>query len=117
MNFEGIKSKGLEIGHDIQHRVADQWQTDAAVRRASVNVGKPERIVSGVLGSLLVLLGMRRPGTVNRLVSLAGADLVLRAACGHCNVYKALNFSTVSPHEKEARRTLAEPRLARKSAA
>jgi len=117
MNFEGIKSKGLEIGHDIQHRVADQWQSDAAVRRSSVNIGKPERIVSGVLGSVLVLLGMRRPGTVNRLVSLAGADLVLRAACGHCNVYKALNFSTVSAHEKETRRTLAEPRLARKSAA
>ena len=117
MNFEGLKSKGLEMGHDVQHRVVDQWQSDVALRRASINVGRPERIVSGVLGSLLVLLGMRRPGTVNRLVSLAGADLVLRAVCGHCNVYKALNFSTVSPHEKEGRRTLSEPRLARKSAA
>ncbi len=117
MNFEGLKSKGLEMGHDIQHRVVDQLKSDAAARRASVNVGRPERIVSGVLGSLLVLIGMRRPGTVNRLVSLAGADLVLRAACGNCNVYKALNFSTVSQKEKEARRILSEPRLTRKSAA
>ena len=117
MNFEGMKNKGLEIGHDIQHRIGDQLQSDASLRRASVNVGKPERIVSGILGSLLVLLGMRRPGTANRLVSLAGAGLLIRATSGNCNIYKALDFSTVSAGEKLGRRIHEEPRLTRKSAA
>lgn len=117
MNLKELKSRSTELSSDVGHRIADRWKHDSALRKSSVNVGKPERVVSGVLGSALVLLGMRRPGTANRLVSLAGADLLFRAACGHCNIYKALNISTVSPKERELRRLASEPRLSRRPAA
>ncbi|NDE14432.1 DUF2892 domain-containing protein [bacterium] len=117
MNLKEFKNKGLEIGTNVQHRVAEQWQADKAERRASVNVGRPERIISGVLGTALILLGLRRPGITNRLVSLAGADLLIRGASGCCNLYKAMNFSTVSESEKAARRVPGEARFGRKTAA
>ncbi|MEY4630673.1 MAG: hypothetical protein RIQ81_793 [Pseudomonadota bacterium] len=117
MNYEQLKHSTIETAQTIQHRVADRMAEDRALRKASVNVGNVDRVASGVLGSALVLLGLRRPGLTNRLVSLVGADLVLRAACGHCNIYKALNFSTLSKAQKEAIKAASEPRLARRPAA
>lgn len=117
MNYEEIKHSTIETAQSIQHRLASRMAEDRALRKASVNIGKSERVASGVLGSALVLLGLRRPGIANRLVSLVGADLVLRAACGHCNIYKALNFSTLSKAQKEALKAASEPRLARRPAA
>lgn len=117
MNLKELKNKSLEIRSNVQHRVSEQLRSDKAERVSAINVGRPERIISGVLGSALLLLGMRRPGITNRLVSLAGADLLLRGASGCCNVYKALNFSTVSEAEKTARHIPGASRFGRKTAA
>jgi uncharacterized membrane protein len=117
MNYQELKKSTIETAQEWQHRIADQMSEDRALRKASVNVGRTERVASGVVGSALVLLGLRRPGLANRLVSLVGADLVLRAACGHCNIYKALNFSTLSKAQKDALKAAGEPRLARRPAA
>lgn len=117
MDLRELKSRSIEVGSDLGHRISDQWQRDSAARRASINVGRSDRIISGILGSTLLLLGMRRPGAANRLVSLAGADLLIIAACGHCNIYKALNISTASPKERTSDKRSQEPRLARRPAA
>ncbi|MFN8509732.1 MAG: SRPBCC family protein [Deinococcaceae bacterium] len=59
-----------------------------------INVGKSERTVSGVIGGLLVLAGLRKRGFWGFLLGGIGSALVYRSSTGHCPVYGALDINT-----------------------
>ena len=65
---------------------------------SGVNVGRTERIASGVAGAALVALGLRRRGLRPFLVPL-GAGLVVRALTGRCPVNRALGRNTALDDE------------------
>ena len=65
---------------------------------SGVNVGRTERIASGVAGAALVALGLRRRGLRPFLVPL-GAGLVARALTGRCPVNRALGRNTALDDE------------------
>lgn len=58
------------------------------------NVGETERWASGLLGSMLLLAGLRRGGVLGALVGAAGGVLVRRALTGYCEVYDALDLDS-----------------------
>ena len=68
---------------------------------SGVNVGRTERIASGVAGAALVALGLRRRGLRPFLVPL-GAGLVVRALTGRCPVNRALGRNTALDDEPES---------------
>jgi uncharacterized membrane protein len=62
----------------------------------SINVARTERLISGALGSALVLSGISGRGAP-RLSSLGlGGALLYRGFTGHCHAYGALGVSTAS---------------------
>ena len=65
---------------------------------SGVNVGRTERIASGVAGAALVALGLRRRGLRPFLVPL-GAGLVVRALTGRGPVNRALGRNTALDDE------------------
>lgn len=52
-----------------------------------INVGHSERLVSLVGGSVLAVLGMRRPNAAGAIMALAGGALVARGLTGYCPIY------------------------------
>jgi uncharacterized membrane protein len=60
-----------------------------------INVGRVERVGSGLAGGLLALWGLKRRGTTGWAAALTGASLVKRAVTGHCTGYSMLGISTV----------------------
>jgi uncharacterized membrane protein len=62
--------------------------------QAGVNVGQPERWLSGIAGGLLTLYGLRRLDIPGTFFALLGADLLYRGISGRSLVYKALGIST-----------------------
>ena len=68
------------------------------INTGSVNVGRNERIVSTVAGSLLAAWGLRRRGRAGYGLALVGAELLYRGVTGHCHTYSALGMDT-TPHE------------------
>lgn len=66
-------------------------------RKRKHNVGKSERIASGVAGAALVAWGIKRRGISGALLGLAGAALIDRGVRGRCVLYKALGVSTADP--------------------
>jgi uncharacterized membrane protein len=61
----------------------------ASGHRQAPNVGKAERVISAVAGSLL-LYHFTRKHKAETLLLLAGGYLLYRGASGHCNLYSAL---------------------------
>lgn len=59
-----------------------------------VNVGRMERLASGVVGGALALYALRRRSTGGVLLALLGGMLVDRGVSGQCPVYRALGVST-----------------------
>lgn len=59
-------------------------------REAGPNVEGNERIGSGLLGSILVLWGLRRSGLTGALAVAGGVGLVGRAATGRCAIKRAM---------------------------
>ena len=58
------------------------------------NVGKKERIASGVVGAALITSGLRKEGGISKLLKFAlGGALVKRAVTGQCNMYGALGIN------------------------
>lgn len=59
------------------------------------NVGNAERVISGVLGGLL-LSQLSNRSLVGGLALLAGCGLVYRAFTGHCPLYEQMGCSTIN---------------------
>lgn len=59
-----------------------------------MNVGKNERIVSTVAGSLLTALGLRKRGIAGALLGAVGGVLLYRGVGGNCPIYNAMNLNT-----------------------
>lgn len=70
-----------------------------------VNVGKRERVVSGLAGAALVGYGIARRTPLGILGALAGGALLLRGLSGRCALYAALGIDTC---HRGARDELAE---------
>jgi hypothetical protein len=59
-----------------------------------VNVGNPERSVTGMVGSYLLTRGARRGFSLSGIIQMAaGALLVRRAVTGHCELYERMSRS------------------------
>lgn len=56
------------------------------------NVGAAERWASGLAGSALLLVGLRRGGLRGWLATIGGTFLVKRAMTGFCEMYEALEM-------------------------
>ena len=63
-------------------------------RFGSLNVAKPERLLSVVGGAALAAYAARRRGIPGALMAVAGSEMIFRGATGHCPVYQALGVST-----------------------
>lgn len=59
-----------------------------------VNIGKTERWISMVGGSLLALYGLTRRSKSGKALALAGGYLAYRGKTGHSGVYQALGINT-----------------------
>jgi len=59
----------------------------------TVNVGDNERMITGAVGAILVIAGLRRslPGI---FAAAVGGTLLYRAFTGHCSGYEALGINT-----------------------
>jgi uncharacterized membrane protein len=92
-------------GQRRYYRDLDPSPARSIARRAGltgpVNVGRGERIVSGLLGGALASYGLRRGGISGWLVALLGGGLVSRAATGHCPAYSALGMTTADARPRD----------------
>jgi uncharacterized membrane protein len=66
-----------------------------------INVGKPERVVSVLVGGLLVLRGLFRRSLLARLGAVVGAGLVRRGLTGKCGFYRSIGVDTAHPSHAE----------------
>lgn len=76
---------------------------EGAVRSAldgaqEINVRSTERVVSAVIGGLLVARGLSSQGTASKALALLGSGLVYRGLSGHCHLYQALGVNTADQH-------------------
>ncbi|MGH8503908.1 MAG: YgaP family membrane protein [Gammaproteobacteria bacterium] len=67
---------------------------DEAHNRATVNVGDGERLLSAVIGGLLVISGLKRLSLNGLLLTALGGALAYRAASGHCPAYARFGIDT-----------------------
>jgi uncharacterized membrane protein len=92
-------------GQRRYYRDADPSFGRSLARRAGlagpVNVGRTERIASGVIGGLLAAYGFRRGGIGGLLVALLGGGLLTRGASGHCPAYSALGMTSARAHPRD----------------
>jgi hypothetical protein len=66
-------------------------------RKRRHNVGKAERVASGLIGGALLAYGVKRRGIGGAVLGLIGAALVDRGIRGRCALYSALGYSTADP--------------------
>lgn len=66
-----------------------------------LNVGKPERVVSVLVGGLLMVRGLFRRSLMARLGGLIGVGLVRRGLTGKCGFYRSLGIDTAHPRHGE----------------
>src|SRR5438067_12270242 len=62
--------------------------------RTYVNVSYPERWVSAVAGTALAAYGLTRRSIAGFALAGLGGAIVMRAATGHCQLYRVLGIST-----------------------
>ena len=72
---------------------ARHWGGPNQDRVWRVNVGRAERWLSVVAGSIMATYAMRRRSTEGGVAALAGAWLLYRGATGHCHGYQALGVN------------------------
>jgi Inner membrane protein YgaP-like, transmembrane domain len=70
----------------------EEWIMDRDAWWPFRNVGAAERWASGLAGSALLLVALRRRGVPRWLATIGGAILVKRAVTGYCEVYDALEL-------------------------
>lgn len=84
-----------------------------ALTSDDVNLGRGERMASGVAGAGLLAAGLRARGLGGALLALAGGFLLQRGLTGHCYGYEAAGISTAGDDEvgdEEFDARFAEPR-------
>ena len=64
--------------------------------RDGINISRPERLVSVMLGAALGVYALRRRNPGSLPLALIAAELARRGATGHCYVYDALGVSTAN---------------------
>lgn len=83
MDFSGIRGRG------------DNGQRQAGnSNSATINVGKNERLLSGVAGGALVFYGLSRMSLGGIVAAMAGGALMMRGVSGNCKLYSALGVNT-----------------------
>jgi uncharacterized membrane protein len=68
-----------------------------------INVNETERVVSGVVGGALTLLGLSRRSVPGLLMAGIGGAMVYRSVTGHCHLYGALGINTAVDADQAAR--------------
>ena len=71
-----------------------ELQPVAADDNENVNVGRGERLVSVLGGSVLALYGLKRHDALGLAAAAAGTFLIERGVSGHSRVYDRMNLST-----------------------
>ena len=61
-----------------------------------INVGKAERVISGLIGGWLISRGIQRGSLSGIAQAGIGGALVMRAVSGHCSMYSAMDVNTTS---------------------
>lgn len=73
----------------------DERRDKGPDERTYENVGGMERLVSAILGGVLLLRSVRKPtGLGSKLAALFGVGLLHRSATGHCAAYQAFGVNT-----------------------
>jgi len=77
---------------------------------SEVNLSDQERVISLISGGALTLFGLMRGKVLGTLMAIAGSEMMMRGATGHCRVYGSLGMSSKQdwspskqlsvPHEK-----------------
>ncbi len=78
---------------------------------APVNVGRAERLLTGLAGLGLMAPTLRRRSVVTVAAAVAGGALLYRAATGRCRLYRALEVNTAetAPSTAEGFITIGKP--------
>lgn len=66
----------------------------SARKSPDINIGKLERLVSILGGSVLAIAGLKRRSLGGLSLAALGGGLMLRGATGHCEVYRSLKINT-----------------------
>lgn len=67
-----------------------------------VNVGQSERLASGVIGGLLLLIGFKRRTLGGTALAVLGATLIERGLSGHSRLYQWTGQNTASPRPADS---------------
>jgi len=78
-------------------------QGQRALTPQAVNVGSGERLLSTLLGGVLLLRAARRPSVGSVALALSGGALLHRGVTGHCYVYDAVGRKALPGAEHTAR--------------
>lgn len=76
----------------------------------SRNESDRERLVTGAVGGLMLLVGLRRGGIVGHLAAAAGGWLVREAVTGHSTLYQVLGVNTAGKLSPEPEGVAADAR-------
>ena len=75
---------------DEQERLRNSRQEN----RTNQNIGETERVMSNILGGMLLIGGLGRRSWTGVAIAAAGAAFLYRGATGHCMVYESLGLDT-----------------------
>ena len=73
---------------DEQERLRNSRQEN----RTNQNIGETERVMSNILGGMLLIGGLGRRSWTGVAIAAAGAAFLYRGATGHCMVYESLGL-------------------------
>jgi uncharacterized membrane protein len=78
--------------------------TTRAKQTQGVNVSFAERVVSGVVGGVLITAALKRRGLDGLAMAGLGAALGYRAFSGHCHLYQMLGIDTAITEREQLQR-------------
>jgi uncharacterized membrane protein len=82
------------LTQDFSAQQLDRYERDRKRRRMTeTNVGTLERIATAIAGGALVGYGTTRRDAGGILMAIGGGAILLRAATGHCPLYRALGVT------------------------
>lgn len=86
----------MEMSHSEPAVCETQQNNQHKKHRKPVNVGTPERFISGFIGGFMTIYGLRHRAPLTAALGLLGGALLYRGASGHCMVYERLKRSTAA---------------------
>lgn len=86
----------MEAIHAAQPYDVSRSPITLARSRLRINVHRNERIVSSLLGGIVLARGLAHRSPFNTMLCVLGSALVLRGVSGHCQLYQALGLDTAS---------------------